>query len=116
MAIMTRLSRNGMRQPQTKNWSPEMRLNTSTAIFASSNPAGPPSCGHEAMKPRCLLVRAHSIASSTEPPPLAADADALDEANDGEDHGTPDPDRLIGGDDADRRSSKSGQKQRDYQR
>jgi MFS family permease len=25
----------------------EMRLNTSTATFASSNPAGPPSCGHE---------------------------------------------------------------------
>ena len=43
-------------------------LNTNTARFASNSPAGPPNCGHEVMKPRCLLVRAHSIASSTEPP------------------------------------------------
>src|SRR5580704_2047538 len=30
---------NGMRQPQTRNRSPENRLNTSTAMFASSAPA-----------------------------------------------------------------------------
>jgi hypothetical protein len=52
-------------------------------MFASSNPAGPPNCGHEAMKPRCWFVRAHSIeAAQTH---LAADADALDEADDGQD-------------------------------
>ena len=49
--------------------------------------------------------------------PLAADADALDEADDGEDHGTPDSDRLISGDDADRRGGKPGQQQcRDQRR
>src|SRR6516165_10263406 len=30
MTIITRLSRNGMRQPQTRNWSPEIRLNART--------------------------------------------------------------------------------------
>ena len=57
-----------MRQPQTRNWSPEIALKTSTATLASNRPAGPPNCGQEVMKPRCLLVRAHSIDSSTEPP------------------------------------------------
>src|SRR6266851_2301849 len=33
MAIITMLSRNGTRQPQTRNWSPETRLNTSTATL-----------------------------------------------------------------------------------
>ena len=65
---MTMLSMNGMRHPQTRNWSPEIALNTSTAKFARSSPAGPPNCGHEVMKPRCWLVRAHSIDNSTEPP------------------------------------------------
>src|ERR1700722_6038011 len=116
MEIITMLSRNGMRQPQTRNWSPEMRLKTSTATFASSNPAGPPNCGHEVMKPRCLLVRAHSIESSTEPPPLAADAPPLDEADDGQDDGTPDADLVIGGDEADRRGGNPGYQQRGYER
>jgi len=55
-----------MRQPQTKNWSPEIQLKTDTGAFDSSNPARPPSCGREVMKPRCWLVRAYSIESSTE--------------------------------------------------
>ena len=57
-----------MRHPQTRNWSPDNQLKTSTAEFARKNPAGAPNCGQDAMKPRCLLLRAHSIASSTEPP------------------------------------------------
>jgi hypothetical protein len=57
--------------PQTRNVSPEMRLNTSTATFASSNPAGPRSCGQDVMQPRRWLVRAHSIAS---PPALSSPA------------------------------------------
>jgi len=57
-----------MRHPQTRNWSPEIALNTSTAMFAKNNPAGPPNCGQDEMKPRWALVRAHSIASNTEPP------------------------------------------------
>jgi hypothetical protein len=48
--------------------------------------------------------------------PLAAHAHALDKADHGQDDGTPDSDLLIGGDEADRRSGKSGQKQRGYQR
>ncbi len=57
-----------MRQPQTKNWSPEIALKAKTARLASNSPAGAPNCGQEAIKPRCELVRAHSIDSSTEPP------------------------------------------------
>ena len=65
---MMMLIKKGMRQPQVRNWSPESQLNTSTARLARKNPAGAPNCGQDEMKPRCLLVRAHSIASSTEPP------------------------------------------------
>src|ERR1700730_6705882 len=65
---MMMLIRNGMRQPQTRNWSPESQLKTSTAKLAKKNPAGAPNCGQEAMKPRLRSVRAHSIANNTEPP------------------------------------------------
>ena len=64
----TMLSANGMRQPQVRNWSPEYQLKNSTATLARNSPAGAPNCGHEVMKPRFLLVRHHSMASSTEPP------------------------------------------------
>ena len=37
-------------------------------FWASWPQAGAPNCGHEVMKPRFLLVCAHSIASSTAPP------------------------------------------------
>jgi hypothetical protein len=57
-----------MRQPQTRNWSPEIALNTSTARLARAMPAGPPNWGQEAMKPRLALVCAHSIDIRTEPP------------------------------------------------
>ena len=67
-AAITMLSRNGMRQPQTKNWSPESQLKANTATLASSIPAGAPNCGHAVIKPRWELVRAHSIDSNTEPP------------------------------------------------
>ena len=65
---MTMLSQNGTRHPQSRNWSPDIALKASTARFARNNPAGPPHCGHEAIKPRCALVRAHSIDNSTAPP------------------------------------------------
>ena len=57
-----------MRQPQTRNWSPDIALKVKTARLASSNPAGAPNCGQDAMKPRWALVRAHSIDSNTDPP------------------------------------------------
>ena len=48
--------------------------------------------------------------------PLAADANALDKTDDGQDDCTPDSDRFIGGDEADRGGRKPGQEQRGYQR
>src|SRR6516162_9866896 len=48
--------------------------------------------------------------------PFAADANTLDEADDRQDDRTPDSDRLIGGDEANRRSGKTGQKQGGYER
>ena len=60
--------------------------------------------------PRPLHCEQHRAA------PLAADADALDEADDGQDDRPPDSDGLIGRDDADRRGGKPGQQQCRYQR
>src|SRR5271165_2209823 len=68
IATMTMLRKNGMRQPQTRNWSPEYQLKNSTATLARNSPAGPPNSGQEARKPRFFVVCAHSIASNTEPP------------------------------------------------
>jgi hypothetical protein len=65
---MIRLSQNGTRHPQLRNWSPDIRLNARIARLARKKPAGPPNCGHDAISPRFLLVPAHSIDSNTEPP------------------------------------------------
>src|SRR4029078_3493701 len=108
---MTMLNRNGMRQPQTRNWSPEIALNTNTATLASNRPAGPPNCGHDVINSRCLLVAAHSIAPHGEhaaAAPLAANPDALDEADDRQDDGAPDADRLVGRHETDREGRKTG--------
>ncbi len=61
-------SANGMRQPQTANWSPDQVLNTRMARLARNKPAGTPNCGHEAISPRLPCVLAHSMEISTEPP------------------------------------------------
>ena len=63
-----RAKANGTRQPQVMNSSPAIWLMASTARLARNRPHGTPNCGHEAMKPRELCERAHSIESSTEPP------------------------------------------------
>jgi hypothetical protein len=62
------LSANGMRQPQLRNAGPESSLQMRTTRLAMKSPAGTPNCGHDAAKPRCWLVRVHSIDISTEPP------------------------------------------------
>src|ERR1700751_3288166 len=108
---MTMLNINGIRQPHTRNWSPEIQLNINTMMFASNNPAGPPSCGHDVMKPRCLLVRAHSIAQQDRAAPFAADPNALDEANGGQDDGAPDAYGLIGRNKTDGEGRNPGQEQ-----
>ena len=66
--IKADVDRNWTRQPQARNWSPDISLNARTAMFARNSPHGAPNCGQEAINPRLLLVRAHSIASNTEPP------------------------------------------------
>ena len=68
MATSTMLIKNGTRQPQVRNWSPAISLKASAAKLARNSPDGTPNCGQLAMKPRCALVRAHSIDNSTEPP------------------------------------------------
>ena len=65
---MTIDSQNGTRQPQARNWSPEIALNANTARLAKNNPAGPPHWGHEVIKPRCASVFAHSIDIKVAPP------------------------------------------------
>ena len=62
-------SANGMRQPHTRKSSPVAQaLNARTARFDNKSPQGTPNCGQAATRPRCPLVRDHSIANSTEPP------------------------------------------------
>ena len=63
-----RLRKNGTRQPQVRNWSPESAEKPRNARLARNNPHGTPNCGHEATNPRWCAVRVHSMASSTEPP------------------------------------------------
>src|SRR5438046_9371075 len=116
MATSTMLKANGIRQPQLKNAGPEMALEPSTTRFARNRPAGTPNCGHEAAKPRCWLVRAHSIESSTEPPHSPPTPTPWMKRITVRMTAPPDPDRLIGGDEANRRSGKPGQEQRGDQR
>ena len=67
-ATSTRLSANGTRQPQARKASPDIWLKASTARLARNRPQGTPNCGHDAINPRDLSSRAHSIDISTEPP------------------------------------------------
>ena len=67
-------------------------------MFASNSPAGPPSCGHEAMKPRCFVGARPFHRQEDRAAPFAADADSLDEADDRQDDGAPDADGLVGRD------------------
>jgi hypothetical protein len=62
------LIQKGTRQPQTKNWSPDMVLKISTATLAKNSPAGPPHCGQDVINPRWEFVLAHSIAINVAPP------------------------------------------------
>ena len=111
-----RLSANGIRQPQVRNCSPDIWLKASTARLARNNPQGTPNCGQEAISPRDRSLRAHSI-HQYRAAPFTADADTLDESQDGEDHGAPDADALIGRDQRDRESRQSHQQQgRDQRR
>ncbi len=68
------------------------------------------------MKPRCCVGPCPFHRKQYRAAPLAADAHTLDEADDGQDDGTPDADLLIGGNEADRRSGKPGQQQGGDQR
>jgi len=68
MNMSTMFSRNGILQPHSRKASPDRALTPSTARLARNRPAGTPNCGQDAMKPRCALVFAHSIARRTDPP------------------------------------------------
>src|SRR5215471_14914081 len=108
---MMMLTKNGTRHPQLRNWSAEIALNNNTAKFARKNPAGAPNCGQDAINPRWAFERAHSIESSTEPPPFAAEPETLDEANDGQDDSAPNADLLVGRDKGHGKGRKAGQQQ-----
>ena len=67
--IRTMLRKNGTRQPQVRNWSPDKAVAPSMTMVDRNKPAGTPHCGQEARKPRlCWPLRDHSIDNSTEPP------------------------------------------------
>jgi hypothetical protein len=74
MPTTTMLSQNGRHYPQSRNWSPEIQLQSSTIRLARNRPDGPPYCGHEVMKPRCASVFARDQRRAT---PFTADAHAL---------------------------------------
>ena len=105
-----------MRQPQVRNASPDSALNTSTAMIGQEQ-AG----GHAELRPgrdetsmvagaRPFHRQQHRAA------PLAADADALDEAQRGQQDRAPDADAVIGRHQADQERGDAHQHQRGDQR
>ena len=66
--ISTTDIRKGMRQPQVRNASPDHALKASTARLAVNSPAGTPIWGQDAARPRLVLLPAHSMDISTDPP------------------------------------------------
>jgi hypothetical protein len=98
---MTMLSMNGMRQPQTRNWSPEIALNTNTA---GRNEAA------VAVGTRPFHRQQHRAA------PFAADPDPLDKADDRQDDGPPDANCFVGRDKAYREGCQSSRQKGGDQR
>src|SRR6516165_2489734 len=88
---MTMLSMKGIRQPHTRNWSPEMRPRRNEAAVG--------------VGARPFHGQQHR------PAPFTADTYALDEANDCQDDGAPDADRLVGRNEADGEGREPGQEQ-----
>ena len=95
-ATSSTLSRNGTRQPHARNCaSVRFVVNRLNTTVDRSRPAGTPICGQlpdeaAAAVRRVLDRHQHGAA------PLAADADALREAQHDEQHRRPDADRVVG--------------------
>src|SRR6202047_3262190 len=94
---MTMLSRNGIRQPQVRNWSPEIQLKISTAKFAKNSPAGAPDWRPGSDEPAILIGARPFHRQQHRAAPLAADADPLDQAQQGQDDRTPSADHVVTG-------------------
>src|SRR5437764_6909109 len=92
-----------------------MLLIMSKPPLARNRPTGTPNCGQLAIRPR-LPRWPHSIESSTEPPHSPPTPTPWMKRITVRMTAPPDPDRLIGGDEANRRSGKPGQEQRGDQR
>ena len=74
---------------------PDQPLTTRITRFDRNKPDGTPNCGHDAMSPRLLWPRAHSIEISNEPPHSPTNADTLQHPQNSQDDRTPDPNRLV---------------------
>ena len=111
-ATMMMLSMNGIRQPHTRNWSPEIAAEHEHREIRQQQSGRAPNCGHDGnettvgVRSRPFHRQQHRAA------PFAADADALDEAKDGQENGAPDADTGIGRNEAHRKGCKAGHQQR----
>ena len=105
-----------MRQPQVRNASPDSVLNSSTAMLDRNSPEGTPNCGQDATKPRCLLLRAHSIDISTEPPHSPPTPTPWMKRSAVSSDRAPDADAVIGRHHPDQESGDAHQHQRGDQR
>ena len=116
MPIRTMLSRNGTRQPQAMKSAPDQALNARITRLDRNRPARHAELrpgGDEAaavMGARPLHGDQHRAA------PFAADADALQGAQDGQDDGAPDADGVVAGHEGDQERGDAHQQQRGDQR
>ena len=115
-ATMTALRKNGMRQPQAMNWSPDNQLKNSTATVRQEQPAGAPNCGQDDEEAAVLVGARPLHRQQHRAAPFAADADALDQADDRQQDRAPDADAVVARHEADRDGGDAGHQQRHDQR
>ena len=110
-------SANGMRQPQTRKSSPVVQaLNARTARFDSNSPQGTPNCGHDGHQTALPFGARPFHRQQHRAAPFAADADALDHAQHGQQHRAPDADRRVGRHESDGEGREAHAQQRGDQR
>ena len=95
---------------------PDQALNARIARLDRNRPEGTPNCGQEATRPRLPWLRAHSIDDQHRAAPFAADADALQHAQHGQDDRAPDADGGIAGHEGDQEGGDAHQQQGGDQR
>ena len=97
-----------MRQPQTRNWSPEIQLNTNTARLARAKSGRTAELRPGSYEAAILVGLGPLHRHQDRPTPFATDPDTLDEPQGDHDDRRPHADLVIGRYQADRDSCRAG--------